>query len=209
MTEPTRPREVARAGPDEPDLAEILRLAAASDEDAWRSIIHLYSHRVFALARSRRLVPDRAEEVAQSVFVTVATHIRSGEYTEQGRFEAWLFRIAINRVRDEIRKDRRRPVELTTQNQRVNDSTESPGADPADLLSLRAAVEQLGEADREIIELRHHAEMGFREIAELLAQPIGTVLARHHRALRKLKDLIERSAPGRSALSPDGGPSHA
>ncbi|MEM9083876.1 MAG: sigma factor-like helix-turn-helix DNA-binding protein, partial [Planctomycetota bacterium] len=66
--------------------------------------------------------------------------------------------------------------------------------DQADLGPLRMAVSELSEADRTVIELRHFADMSFAQIAEILTQPIGTVLARHHRALRKLKTLIEERA---------------
>lgn len=51
-------------------------------------------------------------------------------------------------------------------------------------------MEGLSDADREVVELRHHGQMAFKDIAELLSQPVGTVLARHHRALRKLRDMI-------------------
>jgi len=58
---------------------------------------------------------------------------------------------------------------------------------------LRGALSQLSEADREIIELRHHANLSFRTIADLLSTPMGTLLARHHRALKKLKAMLEPS----------------
>ena len=43
---------------------------------------------------------------------------------------------------------------------------------------------RLHDADREVIELRHHGGLSFKQIAELLDEPLGTLLARHHRALR-------------------------
>jgi RNA polymerase sigma-70 factor, ECF subfamily len=58
------------------------------------------------------------------------------------------------------------------------------------LAKLRQAMAELSDSDREVIELRHHGGMSFREIAEMLDQPLGTLLARHHRALRKLKQLM-------------------
>ena len=61
---------------------------------------------------------------------------------------------------------------------------------PAMLDALRSALSGLEDADREVIELRHHAGMSFKQIADLLEEPIGTLLARHHRALRKLKDIM-------------------
>jgi len=54
----------------------------------------------------------------------------------------------------------------------------------------------LPEADREILGLRHHAGMSFKHIAAMLGVPVGTALARHHRALKKLRDTIDPAAPG-------------
>lgn len=195
MTEPfglpiqTDPPEPAG---DAPDLGAVLVAAAAGDESAWRAIVQAYGRRVFALARSRRLDPERAEEIAQSVFVTVAQHVRTGAYTEKGRFESWLFQIAMNRIRDEGRRAARRgPTVDPSDLGGLRARTPRERTDEQDLAALRTALDALGESDREVVELRHHAGMGFREIAELLAEPLGTILARHHRALRKLKDLLE------------------
>lgn len=156
---------------------------------------------------------DIAEEVTQSVFVTVASKLTastgSGAYTEQGRFESWLFRIAMNRIRDEARR-RKRHAEPTDPavlySLKAAPAGENDGTiDRASLLgALRDAMEQLSESDREIVELRHHAGMSFKDMSELLSEPLGTLLARHHRALRKLKELIP--GPLRAALD---GPDHS
>jgi RNA polymerase sigma-70 factor (ECF subfamily) len=57
---------------------------------------------------------------------------------------------------------------------------------------LRRAVARLPEADQQILTLRHTAGLSFAQIAETLGEPLGTVLARGHRALAKLKKLIEK-----------------
>lgn len=167
--------------------------AGRGDEDAWAELVALYARRVYALARARRLSPDDAEEVTQSVFVTLASKLRSADYDERGSFEAWLFQIAANRVRDAARKARRASVAMD----RVRDSADAPGrSHPADAApehdhgALREALDSLSEPDREVIELRHHCGMHFKAIAAMLGQPLGTVLARHHRALRKLRDAL-------------------
>lgn len=191
-------------GQDQPDLAGLLRAAASGDEAAWRQLVELYARRVFALAKSRVRKADVAEEVTQSVFVTVAAKLKTGAYTEQGKFESWLFRVAINRVRDEIRRSRRQalPTDPEAFGQMPGGSEREgepgAGADMAGMLRrLRGAMGNLSEADREIIELRHHAGLSFAQMAEMLGEPLGTLLARHHRALKKLKGLIgERNGPG-------------
>jgi RNA polymerase sigma-70 factor (ECF subfamily) len=191
----------------ESELPAILEAAGRGDEGAWRTIIDLYSRRVYALARSRLGAArhELAEEITQSVFVTVASKIGgrggdtgSGGYTERGRFESWLFRVAMNRIRDEVRRSRRSPGTLENGEIGTIAGHERDEPDthdiPARLSKLRDAVAMLSESDREVVELRHHAGMSFKSMAELLEEPIGTLLARHHRALKKLKDLM--SGPG-------------
>jgi RNA polymerase sigma-70 factor (ECF subfamily) len=197
MTIVADPIQSVGAEPGRP-LADVLAAAARGDGPAWRDLIERYSPRVFALARSRCRSADAAEEVTQSVFVTVAAklggQIGSGGYVEMGRFEPWLFRIAMNRIRDEARRRERHapptdPVELA-----MLPDGRSGNAPPAgDIESLRAALDRLPGADREVIDLRHHGGLSFRQIADLLDEPIGTLLARHHRALRKLRALLTES----------------
>ncbi|MBL8759097.1 MAG: sigma-70 family RNA polymerase sigma factor [Phycisphaerae bacterium] len=190
------------------DLSRELEAAAGGDEAAWRLIVDRYARRVFALARSRVRRPDLAEEITQSVFFTVASKLGTGSaggYTEQGRFEAWLFRVAVNRIRDEVRRARRHAAATDPEalDQREIESVQRGAAGPAgpsadgasDLDALRRAMGRLSEADREVVELRHHAGMSFAQMAEILDEPLGTLLARHHRALRKLKDMMTRSMP--------------
>lgn len=138
---------------------------------------------------------EAAEEITQSVFVTVATKLSQGEYAEQGRFESWLFRVAMNRVRDEARRSMRLAGGVGSEGL---DGQAGSGGSSAERLDQHAALERLSEAinelpeaDRDIIQLRHHAGMSFKQMAELLDEPLGTLLARHHRALRKLKQLLE------------------
>ncbi len=176
----------------------MLEAATKGDQGAWRWLVGAYGRRLFALAKSRVGRADLAEEITQSVLVTVSTKLMGGEYAEQGRFEPWLFRVAVNRIRDEVRRLKRH-AEATEPE--VLEGVEAGrgaggpgaglggggGADRGEVLALRAALAGLGEADREVIALRHHAGLSFAQMAEMLGEPLGTLLARHHRALRKLK----------------------
>lgn len=172
----------------------LLAAACRGEEWAWRRLVELYSRRVFALAKSRCQRADLAEEVTQSVFATVAEKLGSGGYAEQGKFEAWLFRITMNRLRDEMRRAKHRPEATDPANfggvagsvERADEEESGPA-----LARLREAMAKLAPSDREVIELRHHGGMSFKQMAALLDEPLGTLLARHHRALRKLKQLME------------------
>jgi len=188
----------------EDDAAGILAAAAGGDQEAWREVIRRYSRRVYALIYSKCRSGDLAEEITQGVFVTVAEKLGSGGYAEQGKFEPWLFRIAVNRVRDEVRRQKRRgprgdPGEL---DRVVSPAIPVSTADPRSLAALRVAMETLGEADREIIQLRHHAGLTFKQLVDVLDEPMGTLLARHHRALRKLRAVIEQHIESSSGAAP-------
>ncbi|PCI11236.1 hypothetical protein COB72_01460 [bacterium] len=184
----------ANTEPDE--LSSIVARAATGDESAWEQLVALYSRRVFAMARSRLHDEELAEEITQSVFVTIATKLNGSDYTEQNRFEPWLFRITMNRVRDYCRKRSRHAKPMAPEHfAGVEGRPEADVHDQADtqkqIESLRSAMEQLSDTDREIIELRHHGQLSFKQIAEMTGDPIGTLLARHHRALKKLRSIIE------------------
>lgn len=176
------------------EVTTLLRLAAAGDGTAWVRIVERYGRRVFALAQSRCRNCDVAEEITQSVFVTVAEKVGAGEYTECGRFEQWLFRVAMNRVRDHIRRVKRRgsvgdEATLSAIASQERDAVEQDMS--RELAMLRRAMDALSDQDREIVELRHHGGLSFKQISDVLEEPLGTLLARHHRALKKLREAIE------------------
>ena len=191
-----------RLSHDSPDIAEphneigiLVAQAAGGDEDAWRELVLRYSPRIFAMARSRLRNDDMAEEITQSVFVTIATKLRDQQYAETGRFEPWLFRITMNRVRDVCRAKARhaKPVDPVMFQSSMSEKEMSTSDETPELNTLRMAMSMLSESDRELIELRHHGQMSFKQIAELLAQPVGTLLARHHRALKKLRTFMDQA----------------
>lgn len=179
--------------PQKQTLEALLSRAAEGDESAWRQIVDTYSGRVYGLVRAQCGNADLAEEITQSTFCTIVAKMNA--YTELGRFESWIFRIAMNRLRDEMRRRKRHaaPTETSTLAGLVASEASGPaagGSARAEIERLRAAVSQLSDADQRIIHLRHFGRLSFKQIAEVLGQPLGTVLARQHRALKKLRELM-------------------
>jgi RNA polymerase sigma-70 factor (ECF subfamily) len=182
-----------------PGVEAMVRAAQAGDAQAWTLLVRAYAPRVYAMVQSRTRNTTVSEEITQAVMATLALQLRGGSYAEEGRFESWLFRIAMNRVRDHVRMLRRRGTSLSLEHvQAMATTAHAPEVDEGPTISrvLAAALDTLGDADREVIELRHHAGLGFRDIAQLLDEPLGTLLARHHRALAKLRATLERTHPG-------------
>lgn len=173
-------------------LDELLRRARRRDPEALSRLVEVYSPRVFGLLY--RLLGDRdtAEDLMQETFLRVVRVI--GDYEHVGKFESWLFRIAANLARDRARQHGRRGESASLDEHADRFAATAGTSDPAAAAvraeldrRLEAALAGLSDADREIILLRHYSELPFREIAELLGIPLGTALARAHRALQRLR----------------------
>jgi RNA polymerase sigma-70 factor (ECF subfamily) len=185
---------------DQAGLDELLRRARRRDPDALRELVAAYSPRVFGLLYRLTGSRDAAEDLLQETFLRVVRAI--DQYEHVGKFESWLFRIAANLARDRARKIGRRGESDGLADDALNEMastdarTTSRGPDnPAARSMKRAAGQRLAEclerlptADREIIVLRHYSELSFREIADMLGVPLGTALARAHRALKRLRE---------------------
>lgn len=190
---------------DEAALAEAIRGAQRGEANAFDRLVDAYAPRLhgflFRLTGSRQ----EAEDLLQEVYLRLVRTI--GAYTHDGRFESWLFRVAANLVRDQGRKRRRTPT-MMSGDATTGDDGDAAGAsmfanidggdvgvDAAlvlreELDALGAALAELPDAEREVILLRHFSQMSFKEIATATNVPLGTALARGHRGLAKLRNLM-------------------
>lgn len=177
---------------------EILQRARQHDADALEAIFLRYSARVYGLMYRLTGSRDDADELLQETFLRVVRTI--SRYEHDGRFDAWLFRIAANLARDRGRRQRRRATSVPLDadlgaNEDGPEDRALADENPPDLSMLRVesgerlagAMQALTDAEREVIVLRHYSDLPFREIAELLRIPLGTALARAHRALLRLR----------------------
>ena len=192
---------------DSQELGSIVGRARNRDIDALEILVDRYSARLYGFLFRMTGQPEDAEDLVQEVFVRMVKSI--ARYEEDGRFEAWLFRIAANLGRDRGRRQKRNPVVGSIE----ADSTETAGdrsehrielaprhQDPEqrmtlteDIVRLQAALNRLPTEEREVVMLRHYTDMSFAEIADLMASPLGTALARAHRGLAKLRKWMESS----------------
>jgi RNA polymerase sigma-70 factor (ECF subfamily) len=188
------------------DLAAVVRRAQQLDAEAFEWLVDAYSSRLYGFLYRLTGRSEDAEELVQDVFVRLVRAIRS--YEHDGRFEAWLFRIATNLARDRIRRRIRAPeiCSLEALEERPNRRSDwerlgdlsGPSPEAAtelaeDLGRLEHCLARLASPEREVILLRHYARLSFAEIAEAMSTPVGTALARSHRGLAKLRRWMESS----------------
>ncbi|MGQ9650030.1 MAG: RNA polymerase sigma factor [Phycisphaerae bacterium] len=185
-------------------LDDLIRRARQRDSAAFETLVEIYSPRLYGYFYRLTGRREDAEDLLQEVFVRVVRMI--GRYEHDSRFDAWLFRIATNLVRDRVRRQRRSADAGASGGRQdeagiLEDVADAEADRPDDVLEtteqvdrLQWALKQLPEAEREVILLRHFSQMSFREVAEAMGTPLGTALARAHRGLAKLRRLMNEHA---------------
>ena len=189
---------------DAAQLAELIERAQGGEPAAFDALVEAYSARLYGYFYRLTGLRHEAEDLLQELFVRVVRMI--GQYEHGGRFDGWLFRIATNLVRDRVRRARKclRPVATadrslgTDEGHPLVEVADRTAGEPADVLAqaetldrLQWAIAQLPEHEREVILLRHFSQMSFAQIAEVMQTPLGTALARGHRGLARLRELME------------------
>ena len=145
------------------------------------------------------LVKDKylAEDLFQEVFIKIIDTLNKKRYNEEGKFLPWATRIAHNLCVDHFRKIKRRPTIKNTENYDIFDvlnfSEESAEDKKIRLQSygkMHKMLELLPEEQREVLILRHFADLSFKEIAELMNCSINTALGRMRYGLINLRKLM-------------------
>jgi RNA polymerase sigma-70 factor (ECF subfamily) len=148
------------------------------------------------------LVKDKylAEDMFQDVFIRVIDKLKNGHYTEEGKFLPWIMRIAHNMCLDHFRKTKRLPIIKTSDDvdifEMLNFSVKSAEENMITGESrerVRKMLDMLPEDQREIIIMRHYADLTFKEIAALKDISINTALGRMRYGLINLrKTMVEK-----------------
>jgi RNA polymerase sigma-70 factor (ECF subfamily) len=194
---------VGDLGMENRQLSRLIERVQGGDSAALDELVEQYQPRVYGfVAKMIGPGPD-AEEITQEVFLRVVRTLDA--YRHDGKFTAWIFRIAANLVRDRVRR-RKRENELFAAEPGGGEDGERddpvswapdprPAEDPLeraeDIAGMQRALARLNPEEREAILLRHYSDLAFKEIAEVMGCPLGTVLARVHRGLNHLRALME------------------
>lgn len=145
------------------------------------------------------LVKDKylAEDIFQDVFIRIIDTMRGGRYTEEGKFLPWAMRIAHNLCVDHFRKVKRTPTIRNSEDKDIfevlnftADSAETTMIKRQSYHRVREMLERLPEDQREVIILRHFADMSFKEIAATTNCSINTALGRMRYGLINLRKLM-------------------
>ena len=172
------------------DDLDLVARARAGDLDAFGTLVNRHQHRLVNFVRlmtSSAQDRDAAEDVAQEAFLRAYRAL--GQFRGQSSFRTWLYQIATNvaRTHSAKRRDRNESQEPESKEGRERPSEENIERRVIAHDQLRRALEELPDDWREALVLRDIEGLEYKEIAELLKIPMGTVESRIFRGRQRLK----------------------
>jgi RNA polymerase sigma-70 factor (ECF subfamily) len=175
----------------------LIQRVAQQDREAFTQLYDRCSSLIFSLLMRMVKVRSDAEDLLQEVFVQVWR--QAANYSpERGTPEAWIINIARSRAIDKIRSLRRmeKSFVLTDDPARAesSDNVESSAAQSETRVAMSSALASLPEPQRKVLELAYFDGLTQTEIAERLAEPLGTVKTRIRTGLQRLREIIGTGA---------------
>ena len=188
-------------------------LASCSDEDllarfcggqteAFGVLLRRYERELYGYLRRYLGDSDLAEDVFQNTFLQL--YVKSGQYEIGRPVRPWLYTIATHQAIDALRRNGRHQAVSLNQNQKelpdgeirsLLELLETRGPGPLDMAQgeerrerVRASVDQLPDFLRQVVILAYYQGLKYREVADILEIPVGTVKSRLHAALAKLQE---------------------
>ena len=182
---------------------ELLIRFGKGQKEAFGVLVRRYERELFGYLRRYLGDSTLAEDVFQNTFLQV--YVKSGQYEPGRPVRPWLYTIATNQAIDALRRQgRHQALSLDQGREELPDgdvrslleTLESRGAGPADAAEgaerrdrVRASVERLPDFLRQVLVLAYYQGLKYREIADILDIPVGTVKSRLHAALVKLQEI--------------------
>lgn len=177
---------------------QLIEQYTSGDKSAIEHLIRRHQQKIYTsiyfLVRNREL----AEDLFQETFIKVINTFNNGTYKEEGKFLPWAMRIGHNLVIDYFRKKQRMPMVYDREDYSVVNNLKLHDENAEDKIcreqihnEVRMLIEELPYEQREIIIMRHYADLSFKEIADATNCSINTALGRMRYALINLRKLIK------------------
>lgn len=167
------------------------------ESQALEVLVNRYKDKLFSSILF--LVKDKylAEDLFQDVFIKIIDTIRKNRYTEEGKFLPWAMRIAHNLCVDHFRKVKRTPTIKTSDDRDIfevinmsEESAETKMMQGQSHDRVRRMLDMLPEEQREVIVLRHYADLSFKEISQMTNCSINTALGRMRYGLINMRKML-------------------
>ena len=168
-----------------PEQPSLLEQARRGDLDALEALLRHYEPVLFGYILRRLEHRQDAEDTLQRTYIRVFKAMK--RYREEGHFKAWIFQVAHREVLQVIRSRRRSRLRLVPEVPEPEPAHDSPVQKEPSFRALQEAIDGLPETDQDVLRLRLDGQCTLQEIADILGCPLGTVQARMHRLVGKLR----------------------
>ncbi|MEG1684396.1 MAG: sigma-70 family RNA polymerase sigma factor [Bacteroides sp.] len=180
---------------------QLVILYSKGENQAFDVLLGRYKNRLFSYIYFIVRNTELAEDIFQETFVKAIMTIRQGRYTENGKFPAWLTRIAHNLVIDYFRQENNENVvsnddseiDLLNNINLVEATIESNIIDGQIKEDVRKLVKNLPDNQREVVYMRYYQNLSFKEISESTGVSINTALGRMRYAILNLRRMVEEN----------------
>ena len=150
---------------------------------------------IYFIVRSKEV----AEDIFQETFVKAIVTLQQGRYTNDGKFAAWITRIAHNLVIDQFRIERNEntiyndeaDVDLLNDAKLAEGNIENQLVNDQVLKDVRKLIDELPDCQREVVFMRYYQDLSFKEIAEITGVSINTALGRMRYAIMNMRRIAE------------------
>ncbi len=177
---------------------ELISLYLDGDERAFEELLNRHQQKIYTSIYLFVKEQSLAEDIFQEVFIKIIDTLRKGKYNHEGKFLQWALRISYNMCVDYFRRTKRRPKVSPTETfdifdvlQTTDDNAEQHIIRSQTHEKIRKLVDMLPPEQREVVILRHYADMSFKEIAKLTRVSINTALGRMRYALINIRKMVE------------------
>ncbi len=179
------------------DTELILSFQEEGNIGSFETLVNRYKEKVFTSILFFVKDSYLAEDLFQDVFIKIIDTLRNKRYAEEGKFLPWALRIAHNLCVDHFRKIKRTPAIRTSDDKDIFEVLQLTEEGPDSKLvrgqsheRVRRMLDLLPEEQREIIILRHYANMSFKEIAQITNCSINTALGRMRYGLINMRKMM-------------------
>ena len=172
------------------NLTEIVAGCKKGDSECFSQLVDAYSGRFYGYFYRLTGNRDISDDLLSELFVKLVVKI--GSFKGEA-FETWLFRVATNIFHDYLRKKQRQGKLLDARKDDLQEQAEQKRhSEDVRIDDLQRQLGNLDEDTRQLIMLRFYSQLSFKELAKMRGEPIGTTLAKVHRGLKKLRELMEQ-----------------
>ncbi len=178
---------------------ELVASYAEGNNSAFEVLLSRHKQSLFSyilyVVRNR----DLADDIFQDTFIKAISTIKQGKYTENGKFRAWITRIAHNLIIDYFRQERNENTvsnddyefDLFNNPKLCDDTIEATLVKTQVLDDVKKLVEFLPESQREVLNMRYYQDLSFKEIADRTGVSINTALGRMRYAIMNMRKMAD------------------